>query len=91
MIGEFCADYSFLSFCAAPPATGDGAAQKPIWESLTENEKQILLRLLERQQELKGKEQELNRREDQLNALREDVQRQIAQLERLQAQNPTGY
>ena len=84
MIGEFCAEYSFLDFCAIQPTSVEAKEQQPIWENLTESEKEILLQLLERQQALKEREQGLDRRENQLKALQEDVQRQIAQLERLQ-------
>ena len=53
-------------------------------EALTETERQILLSLTERKRLLDERELLLNQREEQLRALRDNIQRQIAELNRLQ-------
>ena len=53
-------------------------------EALTETERQILLSLMERKRQLDERELLLNQREEQLRALRDNIQHQIAELNRLQ-------
>lgn len=52
---------------------------------LTETERKILLRLMERKRQLDERDTLLNQREEQLRLMRDNVQQQIAKLERLQS------
>ena len=55
-------------------------------EALTETERQILLSLMERKRQLDERDVLLNQREEQLRALRDNIQRQVAELKQLQEQ-----
>jgi flagellar motility protein MotE (MotC chaperone) len=57
-------------------------ARKP--ETLTETERQLLLNLMERKRQLDERDTVLNQREEQLRALRDNIQRQVSELKRLQ-------
>ena len=67
---------------AAEPTEAAGPAR----EALTETERQILLGLKERKRQLDERDLLLNQREEQLRALRDNVQRQVTELKRLQGQ-----
>lgn len=73
-----------------PPAAPAQAPAPVVEPQLTESERQVLVRLLEKQKQLQLKEQELERREAQLKTLHEDLQNQVIQLERLQEQVTQG-
>lgn len=60
--------------------------QKSSQEALTETERQILLSLNERKRQLDQRDLLLNQREEQLRALRDNIQHQVTELKRLQAQ-----
>jgi flagellar motility protein MotE (MotC chaperone) len=55
-------------------------------EALTDTERQILLSLMERKRQLDERDVLLNQREEQLRALRDNIQRQVAELKQLQEQ-----
>jgi flagellar motility protein MotE (MotC chaperone) len=59
--------------------------QKTRQEALTDTERQILLSLNERKRQLDQRDLLLNQREEQLRALRDNIQRQVKELKRLQA------
>lgn len=59
-------------------------------EALTETEKQILLSLMERKRQLDQRELVLNQREEQLRALRDNIQRQVTELKKLQVRIEAG-
>jgi len=65
----------------APPAVREA----PKREALTDTERQILLSLMERKRQLDERDTLLNQREEQLRALRDNIQQQVAELKRLQA------
>ncbi len=67
-------------------AAGPTEAAGPAREALTETERQILLGLKERKRQLDERDLLLNQREEQLRALRDNVQRQVTELKRLQGQ-----
>ena len=58
--------------------------RKPRQEALTDTERQILLSLNERKRQLDQRNLLLNQREEQLRALRDNIQRQVKELKRLQ-------
>jgi flagellar motility protein MotE (MotC chaperone) len=58
----------------------------PTREALTDTERQILLSLMERKRQLDERDTLLNQREEQLRALRDNIQQQVAELKRLQAE-----
>ena len=58
--------------------------QKTRQEALTDTERQILLSLNERKRQLDQRDLLLNQREEQLRALRDNIQRQVKELKRLQ-------
>ena len=58
--------------------------------ALTENERQILLSLMDRKRQLDERETSLNQREEQLRALRDNIQHQISELSTLQGELETG-
>ena len=58
--------------------------QKTRQEALTDTERQILLSLNERKRQLDERDLLLNQREEQLRALRDNIQRQVKELKRLQ-------
>ena len=55
-------------------------------EPLTENERQILLSLMERKRQLDERDSLLNQREEQLRVLRDNIQHQVSELKRLQGE-----
>lgn len=59
--------------------------EAPSREALTDTERQILLSLQERKRQLDERDTLLNQREEQLRALRDNIQQQVAELRRLQA------
>ena len=64
--------------------TDSAAGKKTGQEALTETEKQILLSLMERKRQLDQRDLLLNQREEQLRALRDNIQRQVTELKKLQ-------
>ena len=66
----------------APPEAAK--VRKPRQEALTDTERQILLSLNERKRQLDQRNLLLNQREEQLRALRDNIQRQVKELKRLQ-------
>lgn len=66
----------------APPPVREA----PRREALTDTERQILLSLMERKRQLDERDTLLNQREEQLRALRDNIQQQVAELKRLQAE-----
>lgn len=58
--------------------------QKTRQEALTDTEREILLSLNERKRQLDQRDLLLNQREEQLRALRDNIQRQVKELKRLQ-------
>lgn len=62
----------------------------PDQRALTENERQILLSLMERKRQLDERETSLNQREEQLRALRDNIQHQISELRKIQQEIETG-
>lgn len=62
----------------APPA------QKPRTEALTATEREILLSLMERKRRLDQRDTLLNQREEELRAMRDNIQQQVDELNRLQ-------
>lgn len=64
-----------------PPAVKSA----PSPEALTDTERQILLSLRARKQQLDERDTMLNQREEQLRALRDNIQQQVAQLKKLQS------
>lgn len=63
---------------------------RPEERALTDNERQILLSLMERKRQLDERETLLNQREEQLRALRDNIQHQIAELRKVQEEIETG-
>ncbi len=63
---------------------------QPEERALTDNERQILLSLMERKRQLDERETLLNQREEQLRALRDNIQHQIAELRKVQEEIETG-
>jgi flagellar export protein FliJ len=63
-----------------------GPAKAAPAETLTENERQILLSLMERKRQLDERDSLLNQREEQLRVLRDNIQHQVAELKRLQGE-----
>jgi len=59
--------------------------EAPRREALTDTERQILLNLMDRKRQLDERDALLNQREEQLRALRDNIQQQVAELKRLQA------
>jgi flagellar motility protein MotE (MotC chaperone) len=64
--------------------------ERPQERALTENERQILLSLMERKRLLDERETSLNQREEQLRALRDNIQHQIAELRKIQLEIEAG-
>jgi len=62
------------------------APQQAPTEMLTDNERQILLSLMERKRQLDERDSLLNQREEQLRVLRDNIQHQVAELKRLQGE-----
>jgi flagellar motility protein MotE (MotC chaperone) len=58
--------------------------------ALTENERQILLSLMERKRQLDERETALDQREEQLRALRDNIQHQISELRKIQGEIEAG-
>lgn len=67
-------------------APEERAEQRP----LTDNERQILLSLMERKRQLDERETSLDQREEQLRALRDNIQHQIAELRKIQQEIESG-
>ena len=63
---------------------------QPDDRALTDNERQILLSLMERKRQLDERETLLNQREEQLRALRDNIQHQISELRKVQEEIETG-
>lgn len=61
-------------------------AQRPRTEALTKTEREILLGLMERKRQLDERDTLLNQREEELRAMRDNIQLQVDELNRLQAQ-----
>ena len=61
-------------------------AKPPAQTALTQTEQDILLSLMERKRQLDERDSLLNQREEQLRALRDNIQRQVAELKRLQGE-----
>lgn len=72
---------------AKPEAAEDERSQE---RALTENERQILLSLMERKRQLDERDTMLNQREEQLRALRDNIQHQIAELRKIQQEIEAG-
>ena len=72
----------------AKPEAAPG--EQPQERALTENERQILLSLMERKRQLDERETALNQREEQLRALRDNIQHQIAELRKIQQEIEAG-
>ena len=64
--------------------------ERPQERALTDNERQILLSLMERKRQLDERETSLDQREEQLRALRDNIQHQIAELRKIQQEIETG-
>ena len=79
-IGSICADYG-IDFCAVDEEEVK-KEKKP--RKFTETEQKILTRLAEQEQLLIARGLDLDRRENKLNSLQEEIQQQVAQLEKLQ-------
>ena len=73
-----------LGFCAGNLLKEEAVEQKEVQRPITESERQVLTRLIEKEKQLKAKESVLARKQKQLKALEEDLQKQITQLENLQ-------
>jgi flagellar motility protein MotE (MotC chaperone) len=58
--------------------------------ALTDNERQILLSLMERKRQLDERETALDQREEQLRALRDNIQHQISELRKIQGEIESG-
>ena len=87
-IEKLCAKFN-IELCAGDEVleeTESNTTQAPVARNFTESEKEILTRLLEKEQKIQAQQTELNRRESHLKSLEEDIQRQILQLEQLQKQ-----
>ena len=67
------------------PQSTPGEAAVEEDKELTETERKILLSLMERKRQLDERDTLLNQREEQLRVMRDNVQQQIAKLERLQS------
>jgi flagellar motility protein MotE (MotC chaperone) len=64
--------------------------EKPEQRALTENERQILLSLMDRKRQLDERETALNQREEQLRQLRDNIQHQITELRKIQQEIESG-
>lgn len=76
-----------LAFCDPPdkPAKPkEPPAQRPRTVALTPEERKILLSLLERKRRLDERDTLLNQREEELRAMRDNIQQQVDELNRLQ-------
>ena len=82
-IEDFCKNQG-INICAGEQKPDVKKDQKAQEKPLTESEKSVLKQLREKNQLLLAKEKAINRREGQLKALEEDLQGQIARLEKLQ-------
>jgi flagellar motility protein MotE (MotC chaperone) len=71
---------------ASKPEDKGAPAKAPSADTLTENERQILLSLVERKRQLDERDSLLNQREEQLRVLRDNIQHQVAELKRLQGE-----
>lgn len=71
---------------ASKPEDKGAPAKAPAADTLTENERQILLSLVERKRQLDERDSLLNQREEQLRVLRDNIQHQVAELKRLQGE-----
>lgn len=71
---------------ASKPEDKGAPAKAPPADALTENERQILLSLVERKRQLDERDSLLNQREEQLRVLRDNIQHQVAELKRLQGE-----
>ena len=79
-IGSICKDYN-IGFCAVEE---EEVKKKKNPRKFTETEQKILTRLAEQEQQLIARGLDLDRRENKLNSLQEEIQQQVAQLEKLQ-------
>ena len=79
-IGSICKDYN-IGFCAVEE---EEVKKKKNPRKFTETEQKILTRLAEQEQLLIARGLDLDRRENKLNSLQEEIQQQVAQLEKLQ-------
>ena len=79
-IGSICKDYN-IGFCAVEEQE---VKKKKNPRKFTETEQKILTRLAEQEQQLIARGLDLDRRENKLNSLQEEIQQQVAQLEKLQ-------
>ena len=68
----------------------DATDERPQERALTDNERQILLSLMERKRQLDERETSLDQREEQLRALRDNIQHQIAELRKIQQEIEAG-
>ena len=66
------------------------AEEPPEARALTDNERQILLSLMDRKRQLDERETSLNQREEQLRQLRDNIQHQISELRKIQQEIETG-
>jgi len=66
------------------------AEERPETRALTDNERQILLSLMDRKRQLDERETSLNQREEQLRQLRDNIQHQISELRKIQQEIESG-
>lgn len=82
-IEKLCKQQGF-DFCTGSLLKEKTVKQKEVQRPITESEKQVLIRLIDKEKQLKARESVLERKQKQLKTLEEDLQRQITQLEKLQ-------